>query len=171
MEVIELVYRANKPLFTGLLYKCLRDYAFLSTWKKADLVLCNKIDKERSDASSYHPICLLTAGSKMLDKLVTNRQVFHVRSRVFLHPNQFGFTPGKSTEHALHEVRKTAEDCHARDKDTFLIMLDVKGAFNKLSWPEIYAQLRRIGCAKNIYRLVISFRSNRSKVVEQLSCS
>lgn len=48
MEVIELVYRANKPLFTGLLYKCLRDYAFPSSWKKADLVLFNKIDKERS---------------------------------------------------------------------------------------------------------------------------
>lgn len=97
----------------------------------------------------------------MLDKLVTNRLVSHVRSRVFLHPNKFGVTPGKSTEHALHEVRKTAEDCHARDKDTFL-MLDMKRAFNNLSWPEIYAQLRRMGCLKNIYRLVISFLSNRS---------
>lgn len=91
--------------------KCLKEGGCPSSWKRADLVLFNKVDKDGSDASSYRPICLLPAWSKVLDKLVINRLDYHVQSQSFIHRNQFGFTPGKGTEHAPHELRKTIDRC------------------------------------------------------------
>lgn len=93
---------------------------------------------------------------------MTNRLVYHAHSRVFMHGNQFGFTPGKETEHALHELRKTIEGCHGRGNDSCLIMLDVKAAFKNSWWPLIYSQLGNMGCPRNMYRLVRSFLSERS---------
>lgn len=61
MEVVELLYRANKLLFLGFMNKCLKEGVFPASLKKADLVLFKKVDKDCSDASSYRPICLLPA--------------------------------------------------------------------------------------------------------------
>lgn len=120
----------------------------------ADLVLFNKVNKDRSAASSYRPICLLTAWSKMLDRLV-----FHARSQGFLHRNQFGFTPCLGTENALHELRTIVEGCHNRDSDCCPVMLDVKGAFNNLWLLSILEALGRMRCPGNLFKLVKSFLS------------
>lgn len=99
----------------------------------ADLVLFNKVNKGRSAASSYRPICLLTAWSKMLDRLVTNRLVF--------------------------QLRTTVGGCHNRDSDCCPVMLDVKGAFNNLWLPSILEALGRMKCPGNLFKLVKSFLS------------
>lgn len=95
MEVVEFLYRKNKPLLIGIMNKCLGKGAFPTSWKMADWILFNKVDKDRTDESSYCPICLLPAWSKVLDKLVTNRLVFHALSQGFMDKNQFGFTQEK----------------------------------------------------------------------------
>lgn len=65
LEVIELLFRVNKQLFLALMNKCLKEGVFPSSWKLADLVLFNKTSKDRKVASSYRPICLLSAWSKV----------------------------------------------------------------------------------------------------------
>lgn len=130
MEVVKMLYRANKSMFIGVMNKCLREGVFSASWKKANLF--NKVDKDSSDASSYRPICLLPAWSKVLDKLENNMLVFYAQSQGFTHKNQFGFPPGKRIEHAIHELRRTTGGCHSRDNDRCVIMLDVKGTFNNL---------------------------------------
>lgn len=161
MEVIELVYRVNRDLFKDFFNKCLMEGNFPLRWKKANLVLFKKVDKDRFDASSYCPICPLTAWSKVLDKLVTRRLDFHAQSRGFFHLNQFSFIPEKSIENTLHDVQKTVNDCHTWDMSSYLIMLDVKGDFNNLWCQVVYAELGRRGCPRNIYRLLRSFLSDR----------
>ena len=43
-------------------------------------------------------------------------------------------------------------------------MLDVKGAFNNLSWKSIFQALRNIGCPRNIFHLVRSYFKERRVV-------
>lgn len=69
----------------------------------------------RQEKIEYRLICLLHAWSKVLDKLVTNKLVFHAQSQGFLHKNQFGFTPGKGTEDALNELKNMIRDSHESD--------------------------------------------------------
>lgn len=141
--------------------KYLREDVFPKSWKMADLILFNKVNKDRSAASSYLSICLLTAWSRVLDRLVTNRLVFHARSQRFLHRNQFGFTPCIGTESALHERYTTVEGYHNRDSDCCLVMLDMKGAFNNLWWPSTLDVLGRMRCPSNLFKLVKGFLSER----------
>lgn len=164
LEIVELLFRANKKLFLALLNKCLNEGVFPSQWKVADLIFFNKVGKERGLASSYHRICLLPAGSKVLDKLVTNRLVFHSQSHGYMNQNHFGFTPGMGTEDAPHKLRKAIENCHSRDNDRCLVMLDVKRAFNSLWWPSIFIGLSNLRCPKNFFHLLRSFLSERKVV-------
>lgn len=73
IEVIEEVFLANKILFTKLLNQCLKKGYFPKDWKTAQLVLFNKEGKDDSEPSSYRPICLLNAWSKVLDKILAQR--------------------------------------------------------------------------------------------------
>ena len=43
-------------------------------------------------------------------------------------------------------------------------MLDVKGAFNNLSWKSVFPALRNIGCPRNIFHLVRSYFKERKVV-------
>lgn len=74
-EILEIFYRANKPLFHEPM---------------TDSVLFNKLDTACSLASSNRPICLLPAWSKILNKILTNRLVYHVMFQGNLHRNQIG---------------------------------------------------------------------------------
>lgn len=95
-------------------------------------------------------------------KLVTNTLVYHVSSQDFLHRSLFGFTTGVGTEHTLHELRMTVEVIQNRDNDCFLVMLEVKGTFNKLWWwSSIFDALGRMRCPRNLFNLVKSFLSER----------
>lgn len=165
LEIVELHFRGNKPLFLVLLNKCRREGAFPRSWKKMNLVKCNKVNKDRSVVSSYRAICLLPVWSKVLDKLVTHRQLIYAGSLGFLHRNQFVITSGLETENELHELSTTVEFCHNRDNGYSLVMLDVKGAFNNLWWPSIFEGLKRImRYPRNLFKLVKSFLSERKVI-------
>ena len=53
-------------------------------------------------------------------------------------PEQFGFTPGKKTKHAIKFVYYNIKLNRTAKMDTVLMMLDVKGPFNNLSWKSIF---------------------------------
>lgn len=96
-----------------------------------------------------------------MDKLVTNRLVFQARSRGFMNPGQFGFTPCVGNEDALQKLRESIESCNNRDNDASLVMLKIKGAFNNSWWPSIFAALGKMRCPRNLFKLVKSFLSER----------
>ena len=164
LEIIICVYRANKALFLGILNKILQSGKFPQSWKTAQLILFNKVGKDRSDPANYRPVCLLPAWSKVLDKLITNRIFFCLSRGGHLNRNQFGFTPGKGTEDAITSVKDTIKANQHRKLDTTLVMLDVKGAFNSLGWRSILQALIKIGCPRNIYQLVRSYLQDRRVV-------
>lgn len=95
---------------------------------------------------------------------MSNRLVYQAQKSKFMHNDQYGFTPGKGTEHALHELRRTEEGYHERGNDCCLIMMDVKGAFNNLWGSVIYSQVGKMRYSPNIYRLAHSFLSERSVI-------
>lgn len=166
LELVEVAFETNKRLFLHIANSCLARGVFPSRWKVASLVLFNKEGKDGKDPSSYRPICLLPAWSKVLDRLVVNRLLYHLMSRGLMAPNQFGFIPGRGTEDAIAAVYETVKAHWSNGLCTCLISLDVKSAFNNAWWPAILYNIGRTGCPRNVYELVKSFLGNR-KVVYQ----
>ena len=57
---------------------CLNEPCFPDCWNVSPVVPVLKIVGERSTAKNYHPVSLLSAVSKVFEKLVNNRIVEHL---------------------------------------------------------------------------------------------
>ncbi|GBN35900.1 Retrovirus-related Pol polyprotein from type-1 retrotransposable element R1 [Araneus ventricosus] len=126
-DVIKEAYACNRLFIVDLFNSCLRTGYFPKRWKRAQVVMFVKPNKEDSDPSAYRPICLLDALGKALDKLITQRVLFHLHSTSFLHSNQFGFLPGKSAPDAILELKKWIQAARSEAKHSIVISLDVVG--------------------------------------------
>jgi hypothetical protein len=74
---------------------------------------------------------------------------------------QYGFTPQKSTEQALHSLTNFIEQAFEQKGFALVIAVDIVGAFDNTWWPKILHQLRRKSCPKNLYEMAKSYFNNR----------
>ena len=65
-------------ILAELFNKCLKESCFPDCWKVSSVVPVFKNVEERSKAKNYHPVSLLSVVSKVFEKLVNNRIVYHL---------------------------------------------------------------------------------------------
>lgn len=71
---------------------CLREGKFPPAWKEANIVLFPKGGKPRDQSSAYQPICLLDEVSKIFERIICDRLVWHLsREGPNLNEDQYGF--------------------------------------------------------------------------------
>lgn len=119
-------------------------------------------NKDKTEISSYRPICLFPTLGKIPEGLILSR----IKRRVddTLTCAQFGFRPGMSTENAIIKLRSVVNE---QDKKYSLgIFLDIKGAFNNLWWPDIIDSLRKIETPNEIITLIQDYLENRIAMIE-----
>jgi hypothetical protein len=95
-----------------------------------------------NDTSKYRPISLLNVGGKVLEKLLISRIMHFLNSKDLMNPNQFGFSPQKSTTYAAMAVKDFIDEALTRGQIVALVSLDVKGAFDAAWWPSILKTLK-----------------------------
>ena len=81
---------------------CLKESCFPDCWKVSSVVHVFKNVGERSTATNYCPVSLLSVVSKVFEKLVNNRTVDHLEKCGF--DFQYGFRSSCSTAHLLTVV-------------------------------------------------------------------
>jgi hypothetical protein len=125
---------------------CLKEGKFTKIWKRADVIILKKgDDKDPTKPKSYRPICLLDNLGKVLERIICSRLATH-REATGLNPNQYGFRKGKSTEDAINQVIRIANEARARY--VIALFIDISGAFNNLWWPTLFGELRDMNCPK-----------------------
>ncbi|GBN35896.1 Retrovirus-related Pol polyprotein from type-1 retrotransposable element R1 [Araneus ventricosus] len=134
-DIVKEAYASNQSYFRSFLNSCLAKGYFPRRWREAQVVMFNK--KNKQETSAYHPICLLDAMGKVLDKLITQRVLFHLLSNNLIHPNQFGFLPGRSAPNAIIQLKTWIAEARQEGKHSVIISLDVKSAFSRKSLPQI----------------------------------
>ncbi|GBN91927.1 Retrovirus-related Pol polyprotein from type-1 retrotransposable element R1 [Araneus ventricosus] len=160
-DIVKEAYASNPSYFRTLLNSCLTKGYFPKRWREAQVVMFNKKNKQETDPSAYRPICLLDAMGKVLDKLITQRVLFHLLSNNLLHPNQFGFLPGKSAPDAILQLKAWIAEARQEGKHSVIISLDVKSAFSRVWWPMVLHILKQLNCPSNIFKLTSSFLDKR----------
>lgn len=114
---------------------CMRRGVFPSEWKTANLVLFHKDGKDKKQPSSYRPICLLNEIGKFCERVIVGRITQHLIEKVpDLAATQFGFRQERST---LDDINYVKEEKMSRSKVLLAISLDIRNAFNSLSWNRI----------------------------------
>ena len=85
---------------------------------------------DRSNCDNYRPISLLSAISKILEKLIANQLVNHLEYNKLLFEHQYGFQRNKSTVHNLTHLTNFVSRELNDKKFVIGVFLDLKKAFD-----------------------------------------
>lgn len=160
-NIIKAVHECNPNLFRDAFNKCLELGVFPQSWKISVVKVIPKPNTVNHTPNSLRPISLVPVLGKILEKLMIDRIMFHLRHSHSLHKGQYGFMPNSSTEDAVNEVTSWMEQVYSNKSMGLLISLDITGAFNNAWWPKILQQLKEKNCPKNAYKLAQSYFYDR----------
>jgi len=140
---------------------CLERGRIPSDWKRAILVLIPK-GKFSINSPKVRPICLLNDVGKFFERILDKRLKTHLAtlprlpapSQVFVSGMQFGFREGFSTIDALDMVTNYIRDKTSNKKLVLALSLDIKNAFNSLSWNSIRWALRHKKYPEYLRRII-----------------
>jgi hypothetical protein len=82
---------------------------------------------------NYRPISLLSSISKVLEKIVSKKLIDHLLTNDLLYTHQYGFLPGRSTEHNLLQITNYISQALNEGNYCVGVFLDLKKAFDVCS--------------------------------------
>jgi len=162
--------RCVREALASLYSNCLMVGGIPGAWKRVLLVLIPKgvIDLNHPKA---RPISLLDDVGKLFERIVNARLKAHYletlpsrfvpRPGVLISGAQYGFREGLSTIDALDAVTGFVRDRVGSGKVVLAVSLDIKNAFNSLSWEAIRWVLERRRYPDYLRRVVDFYLSDR----------
>ena len=146
-----------QPL-TSIINRSMEQCRFPNIWKQAEVIIISKgKGKDPSMTKSYRPICLISTLGKTFERIICDRLQDCLKET--LHPNQYGFTKGRSTEDALNKIRTSVTNCP--QKYVLAIMVDISGAFDNLWWPALWTRLSELKVPNQLICLLKDYCENR----------
>ena len=114
---------------------------------------------------SYRPISILSTFSKILEKLIYSRTQSFLEKHSITLPTQYGFRPAYSTSHAMIDILTSTLDNINVNKNTALLLLDLKKAFDTVNHDIMLKKLNHYGIRGIANKLFASFLANRKQYV------
>lgn len=145
---------------------CLKFSYFPDRWKEAKVTPILKPSKDPTITTSYRPISLLCAFSKILERIILNRINKFLEEHNVIPEEQHGFKKKFSTTHQLTKmVHKTKNGL--KDKcSTGIIMLDVEKAFDRVWHNGLIFKMIALKFPPYIINMINNFLKNRKFFVE-----
>ena len=106
-------------------------------------------------SADYRVIGVGTALSRLFRLLMYNRVLAQVRP--LLSPEQFGFLPGRSTQHASFLSSSTTRCAQATGNVVETVFLDIASAYGTTSWGLVLARMAESGVTADIQRLTHNY--------------
>ena len=117
---------------------------------------------------NYRPISLLTAFSKLLEKVVSRRITKYIEDNNLISPKQYGFRKGQSTEDAVSQLTSKIAASLDCQKANISIFLDLSKAFDTVSIPilleKLDSQFGIRGVALEWFRSYLTNRMHCTKI-------
>ena len=118
------------------------------------------------ECDNYRPISLLSSISKVLEKIVAEKLVYHLNSNDLLYQHQYGFMAKKSTEQNLMQIVNYVTSALNEGMYCIAVFLDLKKAFDVCSHSILLAKLNRMGIQGTALEWFKNYLSGRSQKVE-----
>ena len=139
---------------------CLTHGKFPNNWKQTRVCIIRKPGKsDYSDVNSCRPISVLPVISKLFEKVLLNRLQQLASIGNWIHPNQLGLQPQRSTEFALHSLVSEIEN--GFEKKMACAMIDIKSALYTAWAPAILSALIARKFPIFLVKIIKDFLTNR----------
>ena len=135
-----------------------------STWKEGVVTALFKKGK-KSDPANYRAITLTSIVCKILERILVEILVKHLRKNNLQSKQQHGFTLKKSTVTNLIEALNIWSEalCHGLPVD--VIYLDYEKAFDKVPHQRLLRQLVKFGIGGNVLQWIGDYLKDRTQKV------
>jgi hypothetical protein len=118
------------------------------------------------NVDNYRPISLLSSISKILEKIVAEKLIFHLTSNDLLYNHQYGFLPNKSTEQNLLHIVNYITEALNDGMYCMGVFLDLRKAFDVCSHEILLKKLKKMGIQGTTHKWFESYLSNRTQCVD-----
>jgi hypothetical protein len=153
---ITLAHVFNKSLESGVFPEKLKQCRVIPIFKSGSHLECD----------NYRPISLLSSISKVLEKIVADKLLYHLQTNDLLYTHQYGFIPNRSAEHNLLQIINYVSTALNDGNFCIGVFLDLKKAFDVCSHPILLKKLSKMGITGVTHRWFSNYLSGRSQKVE-----
>jgi hypothetical protein len=159
---LRLLWRWAEDRVVALVQGCIRTGYHPCTWKTAKGILLRKQGKPTySVAKAYRVISLLNCLGKVVERAVATWIASYCETNDIFHRGQFGCRRGRGTSDAVAKLVAKVENAWSQKRVALALLLDVKGAFDRVNKQKLLWRMIQVGIAGNIVRWVDSFLSDR----------
>ncbi|XP_045118152.1 uncharacterized protein LOC123508465 [Portunus trituberculatus] len=116
---------------------------------------------KRTDPKNYRPISLLSVPGKILEAIIANKISCFLGSHHLLNTKQFGFRNNRSAADLLLQLSTTWHKSLDQGKDTFIIALDIAGAFDRVWHHGLITKLNSLGIHGHLLLLLQDYLRGR----------
>ena len=141
--------------------RCFQLFYFPSRWKTGKVIPILKPGKDPTLPTSYRPITLLSAVSKLFERLILQRLMEHIEEHEIIIPEQFGFRKGHSTVQQLIRVENIILHNKSLSNNTAMALLDVEKAFDNVWHDGLIHKLVQTRFPLYLVKMVRSYLNDR----------
>lgn len=151
-----LTYIFNLSISNGIFPELLKRALIIPIFKSGDADCVN----------NYRPISILSAISKVLEKIMNNRLISYLDTNNILSNRQYGFRRKKSTNDAVLDLTNFVVEALDKGRKSIAIFLDLSKAFDTVSIPHLISKLSTLGIRDKQLGLFSSYLTNRKQCVK-----
>ena len=162
-ELAEAGEALSEGLF-GIFKNSIKDSVHPEIWKVGMVIPAFK-KSIKSNRTSYRPLTMLNLNSKILESVVCDSLDNHLSEEEILHPNQWGFKKGISTESLLLNLTEKWKKAPDHGYKIGIIFADFKKAFDTVEHTVLKSKLLAARISGKFHDWLISYISDRSQYV------
>jgi len=144
-----------------LFNNCLQRKQWPCLWKSARVAAIHK-KSAATDPNNYRPISLLSVVSKIFETIIAEKLTRHFDGHRLLNEKQFGFRAERSASDLLLVQSSSWSQALDDGQDTYVIALDIAGAFDRVWHRGIISKLRSFGISGDLLDLLQNYLHGRS---------
>ena len=119
-------FRIIQLLFTSIIASKYWPQKF----KSSKMIFAPKQGKPLTNPLNYRPISLLEVLAKVFERIISNRLMLYLEFNNMLPPNQFGFRPGRSTQHSIQIAIEAIKESRDQGRAVLVATRDIAKAFD-----------------------------------------